>query len=456
MNSRDRRPRTFLIHAFGCKVNQYESQVMRESMLRNGFVETDRVDACDFYIINSCTVTRNADRDTRNLARHFNKINPSGKIVVAGCYAELDADRETLSAIPGVYRIVRNSQKPGIGAVLSGEEIKCHLRKTEAGNAGVEKNILTITDFKNRNRAFIKIQDGCNHKCSYCKVSLVRGPSRSRVPSEIFEEADCIIKKGFKEIVLTGICLGAWGMDFKGDRFESGGKMDLADIAEEISEIEGLFRIRLSSIEPIYVTDRLINVIKDNGKLCKHIHIPLQSGDGRILKLMRRPYTTLGFRQLIKKLRREMPDIAFTTDVLVGFPGEDDGSFSNTLKFLREIKPSRMHIFSYSERRGTAASGYYGKVEKGIISKRVKILLDLNKEFSSEYTASFIGKTQSAVIESERDRKGGCLSGYTDRYIRIFTDGSDCFKNMLVPVTITGVDYARNAAFARLDNGGIM
>jgi len=412
---------TFLIETLGCKVNQYESQAMREELKKNGFLEKKDAASADFYILNSCTVTQKADADTRNLIRRFHRTNPSGKVVIAGCYAEFAKDRKALMDIPGVARLVRNTEKDRIAEIVAGQ-------KSPAGR----ENRLNITNFENRDRAFVKVQDGCNHRCAYCKVPLVRGPSRSRPEHEIVSEITVLASKGYKEIVLTGICLGAWGKD-------PGEKSDLAYLVRHISRIDGLFRVRLSSIEPIYVTDDIISLLKENTKVCKHLHIPLQSGDDRILRLMKRPYTGKKFREIIRKIRKQIPDIAVTTDVLVGFPGESERNFRNTLKFIKEIKFSRIHVFSYSSREGTAAAERKAGPDKKAVKKRVKILRDAGKKLSMDFAKHFIGKSQSVVIESHRD-KSGFLGGYTDRYIRVFIDGPDPLKNKLIPVEIIRVD----------------
>ena len=423
MNSHD--SPTFAITTLGCKVNQYETQAMREKLLRSGFLETENPRRADIYIVNSCTVTEKADKETRNLIRRFRRANPSGEIVVAGCYAESPPDRKTLESIAGDVHLMRNSEKARI---------------TEGAG---------ITGFGDRNRAFIKAQDGCDHRCSYCKVRLVRGRSRSRSIGAVEKEAEALLGGGFKEIVLTGICLGAWGRDFKK-------KKGLLELVKRITAIKGKFRIRLSSIEPIYVTDSLIYELEKNKKLCKHLHIPLQSGDDKILKLMKRPYSRKTFLQIVETLRRHIPDIAITTDVLVGFPGEDNRSFRKTLELIKRIKPSRMHIFSYSKREGTAASRLECAPIKAVVKKRTKILAGLARKFSQEFAARFIGRSRSVVIENDRESSRSLLRGYTDNYIRIFAEGSDSLKNQLISATIVRLDREIGGIFARLDNGNIM
>jgi len=405
--------------------------------LNSGFEEKSDEKKNNFFIINSCTVTAKADKDTRNAIRRFHRANPDGRIVVAGCYAELDKDRETLLKMPGVARLIRNSEKADIAGILSSPlRVKPKPVSYRAG----------ITGFKGRNRAFIKVQDGCDYRCSYCKVSIVRGPSKSRCAEEIEGEARGLVERGFKEIVLTGVCLGTWKDNVREENSagpcpppwltETGqnGAGGLAGLAKRLSRIDGKFRIRLSSIEPGHVTDRLIRVLKDEPRLCKHLHIPLQSGDDKILKLMSRPYNTKKFMRLIKKIRKQIPDIAVTTDIMLGFPGEDSKSFQRTEKFIRAVKPSRMHVFSYSKRDGTAAAKLNGYTSKAELRKRVYALIDLSERFQNDFARRFIGKPREILIESRRDRFTGLLAGYTDRYVRVLTDGPDSLKNCLISV----------------------
>jgi threonylcarbamoyladenosine tRNA methylthiotransferase MtaB len=435
---------TFIIKTLGCKVNQYESQAMRESLVRGGFSEKADGEIADFYVINSCTVTRKADRETRGLIRHFHKINPPGKIAITGCYAELDTDRNALTGIAGVTHLIRNTEKGRIAEILmTNSRSGVSAAKSSFGEGG------QITGFKDRDRAFVKIQDGCDNKCSYCKVPLVRGASRSRSAEDILAEVKLILEKSFKEIVLTGICLGAWGRGMTE-------KMNLSGLVKAISMLDGSFRIRLSSIEPVHVTDDIINTLKENDKVCKHLHIPLQSGDNRILRAMRRPYTREKFAGVIAKLRKHIPDMAITTDILAGFPGEEDAHFRNTLEFIKRIRPSRMHVFSYSKREGTPASKYDKRPDKETVKERVKILVDLGKDFSMDFAKGFIDKTQSMLVESHRDEARGFLTGYTDRYIRVFADGEDSLKNSLISVKIFSVNKEKNMILGHLDFANII
>ena len=409
---------------------------MRETLIESGFVEK-KDSPCDFYIINSCTVTHKADRDTRNLVHHFQKLNPDAKIAVAGCYAELKKDRALLKGIPGVTYLVRNKEKNKIASIL------------KKGFSENKKHPSFIKNFEGRNRAFVKIQDGCNHKCSYCKVPIVRGPSKSRKTRDIIKEINALIQNNFKEIVLTGICLGSWGKDFKK-------KSSLTDLLKKIVKLPGNFKVRLSSIESLYITDSLIALLKKEKKICKHLHIPLQSGDDKVLKRMRRPYTKEKFFAIVKKIRKNIPRTAITIDVLLGFPGEDEKSFKNTLRVIKSIKPSRMHVFSYSKREGTKAEKEKEFTPSDVLKKRTRTLVDLSKKLSFDFAKRFIGKKEIVVIENERDRNTNLLTGYTDRYIKVLLEGSDELKNELCLVRIKGVFPKKGIILACLDNRQII
>ena len=409
---------------------------MRENLLRGGYNESGDSELADIYIVNSCTVTHKADRDTRRLLRHFHKVNPKAKIIVCGCYVELKEDREVLSQIPGVTRLVRNREKGRIGDMLT----SVHSPQSIVHSS-------QITSFKDRDRAFVKIQDGCNHRCSYCKVALVRGPSASRCEKEILNEIGQLIQSGHKEIVLTGICLGAWGRDFKKH-------LTLDYLLKGISNLKENFRLRLSSIEPIYITDELINTVWKLPKICKHFHIPLQSGDDKILKAMNRPYTTKQFLILLKMIKRKLPNFAFTTDVMVGFPGEDGNSFRKTYRFLKRIKPSRMHIFTYSKRIGTRASGFREIPDAGKVKERKEILKNLAHFLRIQYAGRLKNKIIHVLVESKRDKFTQLLTGYTDTYIKVLLDGPDSLLNCLIPVRLLKV--SGNGIFAKplnLDKG---
>ena len=362
--------KTCAFYTLGCKVNQYETQGIREDFLKAGYEEQRFEDRCDVYIINTCTVTAKTDKESRRLVRDAYRRNPAAQIIVTGCYTELNESE--IKNIPGVSAIVKNRDKDKIADVASskkGLQARC---KKQAFLP------LTISDFKNRTKSFLKVQDGCNNFCSYCKVPLVRGRTRSRGMESTLEELKRLLTKGFKEIVLSGICLGAWGEDISPKR-------SFSYLLEKIIGLDGDFRIRLSSIEPKYVTSKLINLMKSSSKICKHLHIPIQSGDDKIIKVMNRPYTAAKYLRIVKQVKSKIPVIAITTDILVGFPGEGEKHFRNTCRLLKKIKPSRIHVFSYSRREGTTASKLEGEVPRDVVKKRLNRIEGLASDFSHRY-----------------------------------------------------------------------
>lgn len=404
----------FAIKTLGCKVNQYESQVLRENLFKLGHEESDAKTA-DVLVVNSCTVTGEADLKTRKLIRRLNKENPSARIFVTGCCVVFEDDIEALAGLPGVIRLVRNDEKEKVPLMIA------EAPGAPALDAG-------ISDFAFHTRAFLKIQDGCDQDCAYCKVTLVRGPSRSRNEKEILDELRRFVDKGYREIVLTGICLGAW----KGN-----GDRNIADLLEAIDGVRGDFRIRLSSIEPNFVDGRLLSIMGSSPRICRHLHVPLQAGSDRILALMKRRYSTGRFRELVHAIREHMPLAGITTDVIAGFPGETDDDFERTIKFIKDLRPSRLHVFKYSDRKGTAAYGMKNKVESALSRERVAKLIGAGADLQREFLAAFVGKTVDVLVEHVED---GVRSGYTGEYVMARLEGSVCKKGDIARVVIDAID----------------
>ncbi|MFH0840040.1 MAG: tRNA (N(6)-L-threonylcarbamoyladenosine(37)-C(2))-methylthiotransferase MtaB [Candidatus Omnitrophota bacterium] len=422
--------KTCAFYTLGCKVNQYETQAIRENFIKAGYKERDFSRSCHVYVINTCTVTEKTDKESRRLMRKAHRQNPRAKIVVTGCYAELD--RAEINAIDGVSFIIKNKDKDKIADIVDSKKTARRLRPTakypEPG----------ISDFKDRSKAFLKIQDGCNNLCSYCKVPIVRGYSRSRNEEAVIAEAKRLLKKGFKEIVLTGICLGSWGEEYVPEK-------SIEDLLRKLTAIKGDFRIRLSSIEPKYANNGLLGAIKRSPKICKHLHMPLQSGDDKILKMMNRPYTFREYAKIAQNARRKVPSIAITTDILIGFPSEGSKNFRNTCKLMARIRPSRIHIFPYSRREGTAASKLQGELPKNVVAGRIKVMKALAEQYSYEFRKKFKDKIVKVLVEAERDKKTGFLKGYDDHYINVLISGTLGKKNeryisKVIPVRIQKVD----------------
>jgi threonylcarbamoyladenosine tRNA methylthiotransferase MtaB len=402
----------FYIKTLGCKVNQYESQVIRESFMRDGYIEGLDAEKADIIVVNTCTVTSASDSKSLKSIRSGLK-NKNKCVVATGCMIE--AEDFDIGKLKGVDFIIKNKDKYNIPKIIAGEKHACALP--------------AITYFSGHSRAFVKIQDGCDNKCSYCKVSIVRGKSKSRPFERIIDECSALINKGYNEIVLTGICLGAYGKDISKTA-------SLEKLIENICRIKGDWRMRLSSIEPKDVTDDLISQIASEEKICKHLHIPFQSGDDEILKKMNRPYTADSYMRIADMLRKTIPDIAVSTDIMVGFPGEKEANFINTLNFIKEIRPMRLHVFGFSKRTGTTAYNYRGIVNNAVKKQREHVLLDAVKCFSAEFESMFAGKTAKVLVEDKRD-KDGFLQGYTDRYIKVLIDGPDSAKSKLLTCQLT-------------------
>jgi threonylcarbamoyladenosine tRNA methylthiotransferase MtaB len=424
----------FYIHTLGCKVNQYESQAMREILSAAGFSECSRKEPADIYVINTCTVTHHADRESRYWIGYFHRANPKAKIVATGCYVEKDSDE--ITSLPGVSHIIKNKDKSRIAEILDEQRTTNNEQRNRLDQ-------LSISSFKGHNKAFVKIQDGCENSCSYCKVPLVRGYLKSRPVDSIISEVETLAANGFREIILTGICLGAWGVDLFPAQNAREAELDAANLVDALKAIDKVkdnFRIRLSSIEPKYVTDELIEYIAGNKRICRHLHIPLQSGDDEILKRMNRPYSTKDYAKLLDKVRAKIKDVAVTTDVMAGFPGETDRHFSNTVNFLKTILPARTHIFSYSKRKGTAAYGMGGGIKNDVMRKRHCKLDTLAVTASYLYRKRFLNRALDVLVEERRDQLSGRLMGYSDNYIKVCFDGSDDLAGKIIPVRIENVN----------------
>lgn len=417
--------RNVKLFTLGCKTNQYESQAIRERLEAEGFKMVLPDERSDYFIINTCTVTAKADKEARWIARRCFRENPDAVIVITGCLAE--RDEEMIKELPGRHLIVKNSEKARIAEILKGDDganDKC---------SALEYTSLKISKFNDKDRVFVKIQDGCDNFCSYCKVPYVRGRSRSRELQDIKEEIMRLLDQGYKELVLTGICLGDWGKGLTG-------APELADLIEEMDKIDRDFRIRLSSIEPHMISDRLIGTIGTSPKICPHLHLPLQSGSDEILKSMNRKYKAREFISLIKRARRAVKNLSVTTDVLIGYPGESERDFRKTVDVVKKIEPLRLHIFTYSERNGTKASGLCNSATHAELKKRRECLEKVEKEISYKYRRRFIKKKVEGLIESKRDPETGLLTGYTERYIKVLLDGPDSLMGEIVPLVVTKVD----------------
>jgi threonylcarbamoyladenosine tRNA methylthiotransferase MtaB len=449
----------------GCKVNQYETQAIRESLAAKGFVEISSEQAADLYVINTCTVTSASDEKSRQYIRRVRRKNPGATIVVTGCYAE--SDTENIKKMEGVDYVITRAEEARLAEIVSKDTVRRapalegsndHENPTTLtpfqlrvmGTGGIKNFPLTegdayiprsekgsiynlkISHFAGYTRAFLKIEDGCDMYCSYCIIPYVRGGIKSRRPVDILEEARRLIDNGYKEIVLTGIHLGAYGK-------ETHGNYRLLDIIQMLINLSGLERLRLSSLEVNEITHDLIDLVAHTKKICPHFHIPLQSGDNFILKRMNRKYTASQYLEVLDSIRSKINLPSFTTDVIVGFPGEQDEHFENTIDLCKKAGFSRMHIFPFSAREGTPAARMPGHCQSRIIKQRKNILESTADILALAYKKRFLNTHAEVLVETERDPKTNKLCGYSERYIKVLFDGPDAVKNSIVSIRIEEV-----------------
>lgn len=395
----------FNIITLGCKVNSYESNFMKEALVKNGFSFCNLNEKCDILILNTCTVTDTSDKKSLKEVRRLKRENPNAILVVCGCSVQND---KTKYDNLGINILMGNINKSNIVSIIE----KYLDDKTPVEYVAKTRDLPfenMEVDISDHTRAYIKIEDGCDNFCSYCIIPFVRGKKRSKDFSLVLREVQHLANNGYKEIVLTGIDTGG---------YESNGK-DLTDLIHEMSKINGIERIRQSSIEITQINEKFINELKNNNKICDHIHIPLQSGSDSILKLMNRKYDLKYFFDKIDMIRSVRPDISITTDVIVGFPGETEEMFLETMETCKKINFSKIHAFPYSERKGTKASMMDGKVPESVKHERVKKLLELSDSLEKSYYDKFKGKNKDVLIE-EVNEFGS--KGHTSNYLMVHTN----------------------------------
>lgn len=419
----------------GCKVNQYETNAMTEQFINKGYKIVDFNDVSDIYIINTCTVTNMADRKSRQMLRRVKEINPKSILVACGCYAQVSKDE--LEKIEEIDLIYGTNEKNKICEFI--EEYIESLNKINK-NENYENEVVTdvmyqkefldfgTTVYTEKTRAVVKVQDGCDRFCSYCIIPYARGHIRSRKIESVVEEVRKIAEAGYKEIVVTGIHVASYGRDFKDGT-------SLIDLLEAIHKVEGIERIRLSSIEPTIITEEFLKRLTKLNKICDHFHLSLQSGCDETLKRMNRRYTTVEFRNATNMIKKVYPNVALTTDVIVGFPGETDEEFEKTYKFLKDIDFYKMHIFKYSRRRGTKAAVMPNQVDKKVQEERSRRLINLSDENTKRHNEKFIGKNLEVLFE---EREGKYVKGHTTNYIVVKYETNEDAENTIINVKITG------------------
>jgi len=396
--------RTCRLVTLGCKVNQYETQYVQETLEANGYRAATEGEPAELCIVNTCTVTHEADAKGRQLIRRLHKSNPRAAIVVMGCYATREP--QTVARLPGVAKVITDKHRLG-------EELK---------EFGVKELPGGITRFDGHQRAFVKVQDGCLLNCTYCIIPRVRPVLHSRPLEEVVAEVAGLVARGCQEIVLTGIPLGHYGIDLSRGNPKSQWRR-LWHLMDALEELPGDFRIRLSSLEAAEARGELVNTLARSKRVCPHLHLCLQSGSDRILALMKRRYRTAGFVERCRRLREVLDQPAFTTDIIVGFPGETDSDFEATCQLVREVGFSKLHIFSYSPRRGTAAASLPGTVPPPIVAKRRQQLLELERQLADEYFRSLIGRRLDVLVEGADPRWPGWVRGTSCRYAPAVFEG---------------------------------
>lgn len=410
----------------GCRVNHYETEAIAESFLKSGYEIVNFDEFADVYVINTCTVTSIGDKKSRQEIRRAKKINPLAIVVAAGCYSQVAPDE--VSKIDEVDIIIGTNGKGKIPELVnkfkdSGKKINnvesiMNVRKFEE---------MEIDEYQNKTRAFLKIQDGCDRFCSYCLIPFARGPVRSKNPETVIDEVNKLSRNGYKEIILSGIHVASYGRDI--------GNTNLVDIIDKIESIDGVERIRIGSVDPAFFTDETIIKLSHVKKLCNHFHLSLQSGCNKTLAAMNRHYTAEEYKNAVEKLRKYIDDVSITTDVIVGFPGETDEDFLETINFIKDIKFSKIHVFKYSEREGTRAASFKNQVSPIVKEERSKILLKLDKKLEEEFIDKFKGRIMNVLFE---EGNNGEYFGYTRNYIRVEAKSIDNIKGNIKDCRITG------------------
>lgn len=414
-------------HTLGCKVNQSETEAMSALFVNKGYELGEFEEYCDVYVINTCTVTHAGDRKSRQMIRRAKHINPKAIVVVTGCYAQTSP--EDIAKIEDVDIILGTNKRHLIVDMVEQFD-GTREQLVDEKDCLVDFEEIAMDRIIQKARAYLKIQEGCEQFCTYCIIPYARGPLRSRSLQNTLREAKKLEMHGFKEIILTGIHLGAYGHEL-----ENGAT--LADVCEALLEETKFERIRLSSVEPTEVDDHLLKLFSENRRMCRHLHLPLQAGDDHVLEEMHRPYDTDQYRQEMARIREAVPDIALSTDLMVGFPGETDEMFENSLRFCDEISFASMHIFKYSPREGTPAATYPNQVPNEVKEERRKRMQDVADKNMLKFMEEHIGKVVEVLFEEQNH--DGLWMGHTDNYLHVAV-ADDCEKNTVQPVLLEKIE----------------
>lgn len=432
-------------HTLGCKVNHYETEAIWQLFKDEGYERKDFDHQSDVYVINTCTVTNTGDKKSRQVIRRAIRQNPDAVICVTGCYAQTSPAE--IMAIPGVDIVVGTQDRMNLLSYI--EQYKKERQPINAVKNIMKNRVyeeLDVPYFTDRTRASLKIQEGCNNFCTFCIIPWARGLMRSRDPQEVVRQAQQLVDAGYLEIVLTGIHTGGYGQDLK--------DYNLAQLLRDLeANVKGLKRLRISSIEASQLTDEVIEVLRDSKIVVNHLHIPIQSGSDTVLKRMRRKYTMEFFGERLDRLREVLPDLAITSDVIVGFPGETEEEFMETYNFIAKHKFAELHIFPYSKRTGTPAARMEDQIDEEIKNERVHRLLTLNDQLAKEYASRFEDQVLEVIPEEvvQEGEDTGLLTGYTANYMKVVFEGSEDMIGKLVKVKIEKAYYPHSyAQFVRV------
>jgi threonylcarbamoyladenosine tRNA methylthiotransferase MtaB len=419
---------TVALHTLGCKLNFAETSAIGNEFLKNGFSVVDFKDKADVYVFNTCTVTENAEKECRQLVRRALRTNPEAYVIVTGCYAQLRPDE--ISAIEGVDTVLGNNEKFEIFSILKDfnkKELSCiYVSPNEDLNYFGKAS---STDADSRTRAYFKIQDGCDYKCTYCTIPLARGKSRSMNPDLAINEFVNLINQGYKEIILTGVNVGDYGKNYD---------TTLYQLLKKFVNIDGDFRIRISSIEPNLLTDEIIDLTLSTNKICNHFHIPLQSGSNNILHSMQRRYSVEDYAKTILKLKNRIPDVGIGVDVIVGYPGETEKEFMETYSLLLDLPISYLHVFTYSERPDTKAILLNNHVEHSERKRRNSMLRILSDKKKNQFYNEMIGKKLQVLFETEAE--DGMIKGFSSNYVRVQNKFDKDLTNQFSIVEVTNIN----------------
>jgi threonylcarbamoyladenosine tRNA methylthiotransferase MtaB len=418
----------FAIATLGCKVNQYDSAIIESRLGSLGMERGDFDQPADVYIVNTCTVTDRADSESLRLARRARRLNPKARVIMTGCLAQ--ASPEKLAGAAEVDAVVGLGRLGDLERAVSGAAAE----RVMVSNLRKERATIELAPvaLEGHTRAFLKLQEGCDQFCSFCIVPFSRGLSRSVDPRRVIEAIDGMHERGYKEVILTGVHLGGYGKDLDPP-------IALEELLEMIAERSPIGRVRISSLDPEELSDRLLSIVAQSDKFCPHLHLPLQAGEDDVLARMRRRYTTEHFRERVGRILEAMPDAAIGTDLIVGFPGESEQQFEQSFKFLESLPLAYFHVFPYSVRSGTTAAKFAGKVASGEIKRRAAAVRALGDQKRIDFAQRMLGKKLQVLLE---ERSEGRLTGYSRNYVRVMTDGSEDLTNFEVEVEASLVEGA--------------